>query len=89
MEFDALTTFVLIGAVYGPIAAYQAAARPARPWASVPARLRLLVIASLSLTAIGIVVLAAIGRWPLALLLAVSSGLSYFVARRRRAQRPQ
>jgi UPF0716 family protein affecting phage T7 exclusion len=58
------------------------------PWASVSVRLRLLVVASLAGTAVAIMVLAWIGRWPLALLLAASSGISYLAARRRRVERP-
>jgi hypothetical protein len=84
VPFDIITVSVLVGAIYGPICAYQASAQPAQPWTSVPAWLRLLVIVGLAGTVIFPVVLVAIGRWPLALLLVVSSGVSYLGSRYRR-----
>jgi hypothetical protein len=85
MQFDVITISVLAGVIYGPLAAHQASATPAQPWSSVSARLRLLVIAALAWAAIAIVALAALGRWPLAVLLAMSSGVSYLVSRHRRS----
>jgi hypothetical protein len=84
VPFDIITVSVLMGSICGPICAYQASAVPAQPWASVPAWIRLLVIVSLAATVIFPVVLVAIGRWPLALLLVVASGVSYLASRHRR-----
>jgi hypothetical protein len=84
VPFDIITISVLVGAIYGPIAAYQASARPAQPWASASIWIRLLVIVGLSGAVIFSAVLVAIGRWPLALALVVSSFVSYLGARHRR-----
>jgi len=84
VELDALTIAVLIGSLYGPVAAWRAAERPAQPWGEVSTGIQALVIAALVGTVAAAVALAAIGRPLLAALLAASSLVSYWLARTRR-----
>ena len=85
MEFDSLTIAVLVGVVYGPIAAWQGAERPATPWRETSIALRVFIVAALIGSVAAEVVLIVIGRPLLAALLAASALLSYLLARHRRS----
>jgi hypothetical protein len=86
MEFDWVTMGVLAGSLYGPVAAWQAAERPAQPWDHTSIAMRLFVVAALIGTVAAVVVLVAIDRPLLAALLAASSLISYLLARHRRSR---
>ena len=86
MEFDWVTTGVLVGSLNGPIAAWQAAERPAQPWAQTSIAMRVFVVCALIGTVAAIVALVVIDRPLLGALLAASSVLSYLLARHRRAR---
>jgi hypothetical protein len=86
IEFDWLTAAALTGAFYGPVAAWQAAERPAEPWGQVSWRVRALVITALMGSVAVLIVLVVIDRPLLAALLAASSLVSYLLARYRRSR---
>ena len=83
---DTITLSVLIGAILGPINAWQASGAPATPWHAVSAGVKALVIGGLAGTVVAAVALVVFDRWPLAVLLVGSAALSYFLSRRRREQ---
>lgn len=86
VKFDVLTICVLTGVVYGPIAAWNAADSPARPWHELSRSAQTLGVIALGGAVVAVIVIAAIGRPFLALLLAGSSVLSCLAARHRRSR---